>query len=55
MYFQGYAISRFELYGTVLVIFALILNNMFQRSSLRPSDSSRNFRFRLDRRKSFQR
>lgn len=55
MYFQGYAISRFELYGTVLVIFALILNNMFQRSSLRPSDSSRDVRFRLDRRKSFQR
>lgn len=53
MYFQGYAISQFELYGTLLVIFALVLNNMVQRNNLRTSNTPS--RIRLDRRKSFQR
>lgn len=35
MAFQGYEISMFEFYGTLLVIFALIRNNHFQRKQLR--------------------
>ncbi|MGE7273626.1 DMT family transporter [Brevibacillus panacihumi] len=34
MSFQGYEISMFECYGTLLVIFALIRNNHFQRKQL---------------------
>ncbi|QRG66668.1 DMT family transporter [Brevibacillus choshinensis] len=34
MSFQGYEISMFEFYGTLLVIFALIRNNHFQRKQL---------------------
>lgn len=33
MAFQGYQISMFEFYGTLLVIFALIRNNLLQRKS----------------------
>lgn len=35
MAFQGYEISMFEFYGTLLVIFALVRNNHFQRKQLR--------------------
>lgn len=35
MALQGYEISMFEFYGTLLVIFALIRNNHFQRKQLR--------------------
>lgn len=53
MYFQGYTISQFELCGTLLVIFALVLNNVAQRGSLRALTSLR--RIRTNRYKSFQR
>lgn len=53
MYFQGYTISPFELCGTLLVIFALVLNNVAQRGSLRALTSLR--RIRTNRYKSFQR
>ncbi|MFD2117475.1 DMT family transporter [Paenibacillus yanchengensis] len=33
MAFQGYNISAFEIYGTALIIFALVRNNMMQRKA----------------------
>lgn len=35
MAFQGYQISSYEFYGTLLVIFALVRNNIYQRKSER--------------------
>lgn len=54
MFFQGYTISPFELYGTLLVIFALVLNNMVQRGSLRTTDRSHPIRVRPRGTKLFQ-
>lgn len=39
MAFQGYQISQYECYGTLLVIFALIRNNAYQRKAMRANDS----------------
>ncbi|MNH93925.1 EamA-like transporter family protein [compost metagenome] len=36
MAFQGYQISSYEVYGTLLIIFALIRNNVYQRKASRP-------------------
>jgi drug/metabolite transporter (DMT)-like permease len=38
MAFQGYQISSYEFYGTLLIIFALIRNNAYQRKALRVQD-----------------
>ncbi|CAH1199225.1 hypothetical protein PAECIP111890_01519 [Paenibacillus sp. JJ-223] len=39
MAFQGYSISMNEFYGALLVIFALIQNNVYQRKPLKISRS----------------
>ncbi|TJY41759.1 DMT family transporter [Cohnella pontilimi] len=39
MAFQGYPISNYEFYGTLLIIFALIRNNAHQRKTLRRNDN----------------
>ncbi|WP_159887752.1 DMT family transporter [Paenibacillus puerhi] len=39
MAFQGYQISNYEFYGTLLIIFALLRNNMYQRKSQRLNDN----------------
>ncbi|QNK57922.1 DMT family transporter [Paenibacillus sp. PAMC21692] len=39
MAFQGYQISNYEFYGTLLIIFALIRNNMHQRKAQRLEDN----------------
>ncbi|HEY2494404.1 MAG TPA: DMT family transporter [Paenibacillus sp.] len=38
MAFQGYQISMYEFFGTLLIIFALIRNNAYQRKSVRNKD-----------------
>ncbi|OPA79165.1 EamA family transporter [Paenibacillus selenitireducens] len=38
MAFQGYQISSYEFFGTLLIIFALIRNNAYQRKTLRVHD-----------------
>lgn len=40
MAFQGYQISTYEFYGTLLIIFALIRNNAHQRKTLHLNDKS---------------
>jgi len=39
MALQGYKISTYELYGTLLIIFALIRNNIYQRKTMRLNDN----------------
>lgn len=41
MAFQGYQISGYEIYGTLLIIFALLRNNMHQRKLQRSQNDSR--------------
>jgi len=43
MAFQGYHIGSFELYGTALIIFALVHNNMQQRKSAATTAGKRRF------------
>lgn len=39
MALQGYQISNYEFYGTLLIIFALVRNNAYQRKTIRVNDN----------------
>jgi len=41
MAFQGYEISHYEIYGTLLIIFALVRNNVYQRKAMRMNDNKK--------------
>ncbi len=40
MAFHGYQISNYEFFGTLLIIFAIIRNNMHQRKTIHEKDHS---------------